>query len=85
MDDLIERLRAASHDERLSTGMLYREAADEIDRLRRELAEARELLRECRHWLHSRYACNKLKMEDRELIVARIDATAAPEPDSTPE
>jgi hypothetical protein len=33
-DDLVERLKAASHDERLSTGMLYREAAAEIVRLR---------------------------------------------------
>jgi len=40
MSDLIERLRAASHDERLSTGMLYREAADEIERLQHELVKA---------------------------------------------
>lgn len=32
-DDLVERLRAASHDERLSTGALYATAADEIERL----------------------------------------------------
>lgn len=38
MTDLIERLIAASHDERLSTGVLYREAADELERLRAEVA-----------------------------------------------
>ena len=38
MSDIATRLRAASADERLSTGMLYREAADEIERLTSELA-----------------------------------------------
>lgn len=32
--DILQRLRAASRDERLSTGALYTEAADEIERLR---------------------------------------------------
>jgi hypothetical protein len=34
MSDLVTRLQAASHDERLSTGKLYADAADEIERLR---------------------------------------------------
>jgi hypothetical protein len=34
MTNLVDRLRAASHDERLSTGKLYADAADEIERLR---------------------------------------------------
>jgi hypothetical protein len=37
MTDLINRLRAAAHDERLSTGAMYAEAADEIERLRTAL------------------------------------------------
>ena len=36
MTDLIERLQAASRDDRLADGMLYREAADEIERLRKQ-------------------------------------------------
>ena len=40
-DDLIWRLRDASHDERLSTGALYAVAADalEAERLKRQQAE----------------------------------------------
>ena len=34
MSDLVKRLQAASRDDRLADGMLYREAADEIERLR---------------------------------------------------
>ena len=34
--DVVEMCIAASHDERLSDGMLYRKAADEIVRLREE-------------------------------------------------
>jgi hypothetical protein len=34
VSDLIEQLIAASRDERLSTGALYREAADELERLK---------------------------------------------------
>jgi hypothetical protein len=34
VSDLIEQLIAASRDERLSTGALYREAADEMERLK---------------------------------------------------
>jgi GrpB-like predicted nucleotidyltransferase (UPF0157 family) len=33
MSDIVERLRAASHDETLSCGALYAEAGDEIERL----------------------------------------------------
>ena len=39
--DIVERCRAAGRDERLSTGALYLEAADEIERLRAELATAK--------------------------------------------
>ena len=34
MADLVDRLRAAALDERLSTGTLYREAAEEIEFVR---------------------------------------------------
>lgn len=37
MSDIVPRLLAASHDERLSTGALYREACKEITRLRAAL------------------------------------------------
>jgi hypothetical protein len=33
VNDIVERLRAASKDERLSCGALYAESADEIERL----------------------------------------------------
>ena len=48
MTDLFEQLIAASHDERLSTGALYREAAHELKRLRQrelDLLEERRTLR----------------------------------------
>lgn len=35
MSDLVEMLQAASRDDRLVDGMLYRKAVDEIERLRR--------------------------------------------------
>lgn len=38
VQDLIERLRAASRDERLSTGMLYREAAEALQAAQAEIA-----------------------------------------------
>jgi len=41
--ELLPMLRAAVADERLSTGALYRDAADEIERLRAELVEAQRL------------------------------------------
>lgn len=41
MRDLVARARAASYDERLSDGMLYRQLADEIERLTRERDAAR--------------------------------------------
>ena len=47
MSDLIEELRHWNP----VTFPLTGRAADEIERLRRELAEARGLLRECRHTL----------------------------------
>lgn len=34
MADIVDRCRAAAQDDRLSTGALYAEAADEIERLR---------------------------------------------------
>ena len=47
MSDLLERLRAASRDDRLSTGTLYSDAADEIERLREEIEQLDEL---GEHW-----------------------------------
>jgi hypothetical protein len=44
IDALIERLQAASRDERLSTGMLYREAADALAALQEEAGIAKTLL-----------------------------------------
>ena len=41
---MIERLRAAGRDERLATGALYLEAADEIERLTAERDELRDVL-----------------------------------------
>lgn len=43
-DDLTTRLRAAGHDERLSTGQLYLDAADEIDRLSAALTQLDHLI-----------------------------------------
>ena len=43
---LIARLRAAGRDERLSTGQLYLDAADALERLARERDETRNLLGE---------------------------------------
>jgi hypothetical protein len=47
MSDIVEQLVAASHDERLSTGALYREAADEIERLREEVGGLRTAVKLC--------------------------------------
>lgn len=40
-EGLVDRLIAASHDERLSTGMLYREAAQRIEHLHAQLVALR--------------------------------------------
>ena len=45
-EGLVDRLLAASHDERLSTGTLYLEAANRIERLRRRGATLEQALRE---------------------------------------
>jgi len=42
MENLIEMARAAQRDERLSDGALYGKLADEIERLRTELADAKK-------------------------------------------
>lgn len=41
MDDLVAMARAAQRDDRLSTGALYGELADEIERLREDRAKTR--------------------------------------------
>lgn len=42
--DIVTRLRAAKKDDRLSTGALYGEAADEIERLRNAGHDVKRLL-----------------------------------------
>ena len=42
MSDLIDMLQAASRDDRLADGMLYRKAAEEIQRLSDELTKWRK-------------------------------------------
>jgi hypothetical protein len=78
MTDIIERLRAAIFDERLSTGALYTEAAREIEGLRIEI----EVLEESRDGalLQDRDA---LFTENRRLRAALELIATPPRPDGT--
>lgn len=53
MSTLIERLRLAGRDERLSTGQLYLDAADAIDQLERELKETELALMRAMHLINT--------------------------------
>jgi HAMP domain-containing protein len=84
MSDLIERLRSCARwgtmtSEFEASDRIEWIAADEIERLRRELAEARDLLREARpsvYYMSSAYP-------DETRLVTRIDAALAlGQPDS---
>lgn len=76
---LVERLRAASHDERLSTGALYAEAADalteqagDIERLTREREQAVEAYKLVREWLTNAERVNDERETENERLTARM-------------
>jgi hypothetical protein len=82
MSDLVEMCRAASRDERLSDGMLYRKAADEIERLRSEVAASDALLAAIRD---ETVAANKVGevmdwFGDDEELVKRINSHLSKKP-----
>lgn len=66
--DIVERLMAASHDDRLSTGALYREAANEIDSLR-------VCVREMAGW-EPRYMDAKDEIRALRELIDRLEAAA---------
>lgn len=66
--DIVERLMAASHDDRLSTGALYREAANEIGSLR-------VCVREMAGW-EPRYMAAKDEIRALHERVTRLEAAA---------
>lgn len=66
MSELIQMLRAASEDERLSDGMLYRRAADRIEQL-----ESRD------RWIPEGWKVERGSEEYREIVITAPDGEQA--------